>query len=172
MAKEDWPKSYVIPALALTVTAASFLVWHVLDPARHIDGWAIALLVVGFLPWLRTVFESIEFPGGGSVTWRKMVEREQERQARDIEALQFLTANFLPGAEYELLQALTGELSVPGTDFKDLQSCSRALTRKGLIAIEPGIPTDAVITNVGEQWVITEKGRQYLDLAAKLAADE
>ncbi|OBK45605.1 hypothetical protein A5657_03035 [Mycobacterium kubicae] len=70
MATGDWPRSYVIPSFVLSLTAASFLLWHVLDPARKIDGWAITLLVVAFLPWLRTVFESITFlaalPSSGS----------------------------------------------------------------------------------------------------------
>jgi hypothetical protein len=41
-----WPKSYVI----------------------HIDGWAVTLLIVGFLPWLRTVFESMDFPSATPAT--------------------------------------------------------------------------------------------------------
>jgi hypothetical protein len=59
---------------------------------------------VGFPPWLRTVFESIAFPGGGSVTWRKGVEKAQKCQAQAIEALQFLLANFLPVPEREILK--------------------------------------------------------------------
>jgi hypothetical protein len=94
MAKGDWPKSYVIPSLALSGTAAGFLIWHVIDPAGKVDGWTITLLVVGFLPWMRTVFESIDFPGGGSVKYLRKVAAEQERQAEDIQALRFLLARF------------------------------------------------------------------------------
>ena len=89
-----WPASYVVPSVVLSLTATGFLVWHVVDRAAHIDGWAITLLVVGFLPWLRTVFESIEFPGGGSVKYQKL-EAKQEQQDDEIKALQFLVANFL-----------------------------------------------------------------------------
>ena len=74
MAKGAWPKSYVIPSLVLSATAAAFLVWRVLNPAAPVDAWTVALIVVVFLPWLRTVFESIEFPGGGSVKWREDVK--------------------------------------------------------------------------------------------------
>jgi hypothetical protein len=45
-----WPTSYVVPSVVLSLTAAGLLVWHVVDHAAHIDGWAITLLVVGFLP--------------------------------------------------------------------------------------------------------------------------
>ena len=142
VAKGDWPKSFVIPSVVLSLTAAGFLVWHVLDPAKKVDGWAITLIVIGFLPWLRTIFETVEFPGGGSVTWRKQVEA-------DIEALQFLTANFLPGAERELLQVLASGVPVPvsgGGSLKDLPKRARPLMEKGLIVVKPNIAADAVLT--------------------------
>jgi hypothetical protein len=46
--KREWPKSYVIPSVVLSLTAAGLLVLHVIDSARHIDAWAVMLLVVGF----------------------------------------------------------------------------------------------------------------------------
>src|SRR5947208_1526348 len=104
MAKSDWPKSRVVPSIALSVGAIGFLVLHLLNPAAKVDGWTITLFVIALLPWLRTVFESVEFPGGGSVTWRRQVEAEQERQAADIQALRFLTARFLTAPEREVLQ--------------------------------------------------------------------
>ena len=91
-----WHKSYVVPSVVLSLTATGFLFWHVVDPAARIDGWAVTLLVVGFLPWLRTIFESIDFPGGGSVRYQKL-EAKQEQQDDEIKALQFLVANFLTG---------------------------------------------------------------------------
>jgi hypothetical protein len=174
MAKGDWPKSYIIPSIVLSGTAAGFLIWHVLDPAKKVDGWAITLLVVGFLPWLRTVFESITFPGGASVKWLRQVEAEQERQAADIRALQFLTANFLPGPERELLQRLASGVSLPlkgDGAWRDLPKRTHPLLDKGLIASKPPIGPDAAFTTVEDAYGITASGRQYLDLIAKLPAD-
>src|SRR6185312_119759 len=96
--KREWPKSYVIPSVVLSLTAAGLLVLHVIDSARHIDAWAVMLLVVGFLPWLRTVFESVEFPGGGSIKYREL-KAEQERQGDEIRTLQFLITYILTEPE-------------------------------------------------------------------------
>jgi hypothetical protein len=56
--KGEWPKSYVIPSVILTLACGGLLYWHLKDPTRKVDAWAVTLLVVGFLPWLRTVFEN------------------------------------------------------------------------------------------------------------------
>jgi len=79
------------------------LYWHVKDPARKIDAWTVTLLVVGFLPWLRTVFESITFPGGGEVRYREL-KHNVERQEDEIRALQFVVAHFLADAELRVLE--------------------------------------------------------------------
>jgi hypothetical protein len=184
MAKGDWPKSYVIPSLAMSAVAAGFLIWHVLDPAAKVDGWAITLLVVMFLPWLRTVFESIEFPGGGSVKWRNKVEAEQERQAADIEALRFLLARFISRPERELLQRFASNESIPveGLDPAKRYAIDHhtdSLRRMGLISLKPnlvkllksGQNTSMDITTIEEFFDITDSGRQYLDLVAKLPAE-
>jgi hypothetical protein len=182
-ATEDWPRSYVIPSTILSVTAAGFLVWHVLDPNTHIDGWAITLLVVGFLPWLRTVFESIDLPGGGSVTWRKAVEAKQERQAEDIEALQFMLARFITDGERGMLQKLATGVSIPITNEGDDHGRfdrAKSLHRGGLIAAKPriveaqknGTPIDlGNLKTLNDLYDITASGRQYLALIAELPAD-
>jgi hypothetical protein len=185
VAKGDWPKSYVIPSLALTVTAAGFLIWHVLDPAMKVDGWAITLLIVAFLPWLRTIFESIEFPGGGSVKWRTKMEQQQEQQADDIQALQFLLARYLTKPEREVLQRLAKGEPMPidheGLGGPTIQYVD-SLRRMGLLAVKPELlesfrrmeakgHTSMDLSAVGEIFEITEIGRQYLDLIAKLPDD-
>jgi hypothetical protein len=187
VAKGDWPKSYVVPSLAVSLTAVGFLIWDVVDPAAKVDGWTITLIVVAFLPWLKTVFESIEFPGGGSVKWRREVEAEQERQAADIQALRFLFARFLKKPEREILQRLArGDVvrlnandHSGGGDLEHVDS----LRRVGMLAVKPelreamtlskslGKSTSMDITDVGEIFEITDSGKQYLALLAKLPDD-
>lgn len=186
MAKGDWPGSYVYPSLALSGSAAGFLIWHVVDPAAKIDGWTITLLIVGFLPWLKTVFESIDFPGGGSVTFRRKVEAEQERQAEEIQALRFLLARFLSTPERALFQKLargeTVRFEAGADNGRSLQHVD-SLRRMGMIAIKPELletyqqlaargHTSMDITTLGEIFQITESGRQYLNLLDKLPAGD
>jgi hypothetical protein len=185
MANRDWSKSYVIPSLALSLTAAGFLVWDVIDPtAGRVDGWTITLLVVLFVPWLRTVFETIQFPGGGSVTWRNEVEAEQERQAEDIEALRFLLTRFITESEREFLQRLaTGdEIPVKVSDQNEGKALGRtldSLRRLGMISPKPSIIEtlsadgggSVEIKSFSELFEVSASGQQYLDLVGKLPAD-
>jgi len=165
-----WPKSYVIPSVVLSLAATGFLVWHVVDPAARIDGWAITLLVVGFLPWLRTVFESIDFPGGGSVRYQKL-EAKQEQQDDEIKALQFLVANFLTGDEARYLRifASPGPFRF-GTDddsVRVFQAVER-LRQLGLVRGKTNLNPAALVNTDGTDlkvlFEITELGHQHLAL--------
>ncbi|MGX9790505.1 hypothetical protein [Mycobacterium sp. MMS18-G62] len=184
MAKSDWPKSFVIPSVAISVIAAGFLIWHVVDPAARVDGWTVTLLVVTFLPWLGTIFESLGFPGGATVKWQK-VQAEQEQQADDIQALQFLLARFLTKPERDVLQRLARGESIPiaheGLGGPTIQYVD-SLRRMGLVAVKPELlesfrqkeaegHTSMDVSNVGETFDITESGRRYLELLAKLPDD-
>ncbi|ORA28000.1 hypothetical protein XW60_23095 [Mycobacteroides abscessus subsp. bolletii] len=137
--------------------------------------------MIFFLPWLRTVFESIDFPGGGSVKFRREVKAEQERQAKEIEAMRFLLARFLTKSERALLQQLERgeEIRLDNDpDYGTLQLAA-SLRRIGMIAESPGLReklqrldesghTSVNLGSVGEVFVITESGRRYLDLVATL----
>lgn len=185
MAKGDWSTSYVVPSVALSATATGFLVWHLLDPATHIlSGWTVTLIVVAFLPWLRTVFESIEFPGGGSVRWREKVEAEQRRQAEDIRALRFLTARFLNDDEREALENFASGKPMSSDaerDLVELQFDSArigSLHRMKLIETKPEIVEIArrgrtySIKTFNELYKVSARGQEYLDILAQLSCDQ
>ncbi|ORB49411.1 hypothetical protein BST43_23400 [Mycobacteroides saopaulense] len=158
---------------------------HTITPEVKVDGWSVALLVILFLPWLRTVFESIDFPGGGSVKFRREVKAEQERQAKEIEAMWFLLGRFLQKPERELLQRLDKGEEVRVTDgpgdrlFHQVDS----LRRTGMIALKPGLrekyqqlstttgQTSMDLTIVGDLYEISDAGRKYLELIATLPDD-
>lgn len=94
----EWSKSYVIPSIFLTVACVVLLVWHFIDPARQIDAWTVTLLVVGFIPWLRSVFDSIAFPGGGEIKYRQL--------RAEVETLKFLASYFLSDEQRRVLRKL------------------------------------------------------------------
>jgi Domain of unknown function (DUF4145) len=74
--KKDSGSGYV--KAAVSVVALVLLVLHLSLPNLKIDGYALALLVVGVLPWLSSIIDSIQFPGGGGVTFKKEQERARE----------------------------------------------------------------------------------------------
>lgn len=169
MAKGDWPKSYVIPSVVLSLAATGLLVWHFIDPAKQIDAWTVTLLVIGFLPWLRPVFETIAFPGGGSLKFRELAAA-QERQGEEIQALQFLVARYLTDAEKAIMQKLANgdPLPMPKDEPRLIEVWS--LTAMGMLAYHPDLDEimerqDLDYKDVVE---ITERGQTYLALLERL----
>jgi hypothetical protein len=168
--KGEWPKSYVIPSITLSLGCAGLLFWHVSDPARKIDAWTVTLLVVGFLPWLRTVFQSITFPGGGEVRYREL-KHNVERQEDEIRALQFVVAHFLPDAELRVLERFAEPEPIElGSTSNELFTAISTLGGLGLIE------------SIRENWTeefnkgskdlkalfrISDRGREYLELRKK-----
>lgn len=175
-------KSPAIPSIALSLAAAGLLVYHVFcDPMKKFDGWAVALLVIVFLPWLGSIFETIEFPGGGKVEWRKRVEDEQQRQAIEIEGLQFLIAGLLTSDERALLQQLANNepMELKNQDIRLLNEHLRQLRRLVLITQSPSFVklVEDVNTNrasvptpdlLNDMFDVTDRGRKYLALSKDL----
>jgi hypothetical protein len=171
-AKTAWPLSYVIPSVLLSLGAGVLLIWHVAEPARQIDAWTVTLLVVGFLPWLRTIFETIEFPGGGSVKYRKL-KVEQERQGDEIRTLQFLTANFVTEAERWHLEKLAARApfqlrpDMPDAFYDEI----RRLRALGFIRQTGEMGVRGMRERQGDVkdfFEISDRGKMYLDLLAAI----
>jgi hypothetical protein len=60
--------------LTVTVSALAVAAVHLMRPTARIDGILLGLLAVAVVPWLGSVFESVE-GGGMKVTYQKL-ERE------------------------------------------------------------------------------------------------
>lgn len=170
--KGGWPKSYVIPSVVLSLAAGGLLVWHFIDPAKQIDAWTVTLLVIGFLPWLRPIFETIAFPGGGSLKFRELAAT-QERQGEDIHALQFLVARYLTDTEKEFLRRLVNgdplPLPPPDDHLRFMQVFS--LTEMGLVAYRPEMANeneDEPLLDFKDVVVITDRGKQYLSILDRM----
>ncbi|MEV6756738.1 hypothetical protein [Streptomyces sp. NPDC051214] len=73
-------------ALLLTATALGLAVAHAVWPEWKIDTITVTLLIVAALPWLGEIFESIDFPGGGSVRFRELEERVEASERNAGEA--------------------------------------------------------------------------------------
>jgi len=167
--KRAWPKSYIIPSIILSLACAGLLYWHLKDPVRKIDAWTVTLLVVGFLPWLRTVFESITFPGGGEVKYRDL-KQSVERQEDEIRALRFVVAHLIPDAELRVLERLAGpepyELVPQRDEFFNASGLLRGL---GFIEPIPENWTEGFNMNKDLKTLfrLSDRGREYLELRKK-----
>jgi hypothetical protein len=59
----------VLIQFAITVVAIGSAIVHLLRPGVRVDGVLLALLAMAVIPWLGSVFESLEVPGIGKFTY-------------------------------------------------------------------------------------------------------
>jgi len=63
--------------IAITTVALLVAVGHLIWPNLKIDSTAVALLVIAVIPWLGSIFKSIEFPGGAKVEYPDLEKARQ-----------------------------------------------------------------------------------------------
>jgi hypothetical protein len=91
--------------IAISFCALVLFILHKIYPGLlPTDKIGIGLLIVAVLPWIFTVISEAEF-GGWKVKFRQ-VEKEQKRQADEIDWIKFLMRNFLTEYELEHLKKL------------------------------------------------------------------
>src|ERR1035441_2316540 len=67
-------------AVAISIVAVVAALVHLRHPDWAIDGKTVALLVIAILPWLGSIFESVELPGGWKVRYRDLKNAEIEAE--------------------------------------------------------------------------------------------
>ena len=67
--------------IAITVCATGVALLHVLFPAIEIDAITVTLIGIAVIPWLGTLFKSVELPGGVKVEYQDL-----EKAAKKVEA--------------------------------------------------------------------------------------
>jgi hypothetical protein len=72
----------LVTAVALAAVAAH-LVWSNLK----VDGVVVAMLVVALVPWLGSVFDSLELPGGWKLQYREMQQQLDKTHAQSLQAI-------------------------------------------------------------------------------------
>lgn len=103
------------------------------------------------------------------------VEREQVRQRKDIEALQFLVQNFITGYERMHLEKLAGTEPFPFMRSDTFEAELRRLLAMGLIARRPGRGIRSLWQagdDVRHHLEITPQGRTYLELRREAVSED
>jgi hypothetical protein len=142
-----------------------------------LDAVAVGLTAVGLSPWVARVLESFKF---GGVEF-KFVQKQLDEQSQDIEALKFLIGNYVTDTELDHLDRLaSGRKFMAKMSWHPeiFQAELRHLRGLGLIANAPGKGVSIMYARPGEEkdvheyFRITERGKAYLALRAKLVGSE
>ena len=132
----------------------------------------LGLLAIAALPWLASLLQSAELPGGWKLEFRKL-ESEQQKQRADLEVLRFLISGFVTDAELMHLHKLASHAPFPfvrGPETAYFLNELRRLRSLGLIESAPGKGVRVLEREggeVGAVFTVTPRGREYLRLRAE-----
>jgi hypothetical protein len=100
---------------SISVLAIAAAIGHVIWPDAKIDSATVLLLVVALVPWLGTLIESLELPGGLKLKYRSLEERF-ERTEQTVATGSATAANATSIAQAALGAARIGNLAVDASD--------------------------------------------------------
>jgi hypothetical protein len=129
------------------------------------DAVTVGLLIAVVLPWLGSLLDTAEFPGGWKLKFREL-KIEQEKQRDEIEGLRFLMTSFVTDDELGHLTKLASGSPFPYHKSDPFIAELRRLRSLGLIANQPekGIAGMPSAGDLREIFAITARGRTYLQM--------
>jgi murein L,D-transpeptidase YcbB/YkuD len=80
-------KTSMLTRLLVTVVALAAVAAHLAWSNLKVDGVVVAMLVVALLPWLGSVFESLELPGGWKLQYREIQQQLEKSRAQSQQAI-------------------------------------------------------------------------------------
>lgn len=164
--------------LLISIIVFIFVLIHTFSSIK-LDSISLALLGIAILPWVATILRRAELPGGWKFEFQE-IKAEQDRQAKEVNAIKFLISNFLTKHEQDHLRKLFKKETFPVK--ADESSPSFAVELRKLRALgfirqigDEGIRTllkkDGKERNVGSFFEITETGREYIQLYSQIALE-
>jgi hypothetical protein len=162
----------------VSLLALSALFFHVFMKNDRVDSTAALLLVIGALPWLAELLNTLELPGGWKVSFRD-IKREQTEQREQLEQLQLAVRLLLTEHELRHLRELASQNPLPlhrgDWTNKNYEMELRRLRALGLIEGSVG-DYFRVGDDAHKHLRITQEGIKYLqaraDQEAQVQPDE
>jgi hypothetical protein len=103
-----------VRTIKISITAAALLVAsaHLIWPEVTIDAITVALLIVAVVPWLSSVFKSVELPGGIKVEYRDLEKIEQRAREAGLIAEEPLAPT--PECAFQSISSIDPNLALAG----------------------------------------------------------
>lgn len=145
-------KKRTIIQTSITVFAIISALVHIFSPSIKIDSITLSLIILAVIPWLASLFKSLEFPGGLKLEYQDeldkvseevkaagLVEDESKQELKDYDFLDYAESNpqlALAGLRMEIEKALKGLAISHGIENSrhSLSLLMNKLFNKGLIS--------------------------------------
>jgi hypothetical protein len=168
-------QKHFIAQILISVVALVAVLIHIATPLK-LDNVSLTLLGIAVLPWLATVLQRAELPGGLKFEFQK-IKTEQVRQARELDAIRFLIGNFLTVPEQQHLRKIAeGQPFIVkasktsrffGAELRRLRAHGfiRQIGKEGVRTL---LQDDGKERDVCKFFEITEQGREYIQLRTEI----
>ena len=85
--KSNAAKTSMLTRLLVTAAALAAVAAHLIWSNLKVDGVVVAMLVIALLPWLGSVFESLELPGGWKLKYREIQQQLEKTHTQSQQAI-------------------------------------------------------------------------------------
>jgi hypothetical protein len=85
--KSNAATASMLTRLVVTAVALAAVAGHLIWSNLKVDGVVVAMLVIALLPWLGSVFESLELPGGWKLKYREIQQQLEQTHAQSQQAI-------------------------------------------------------------------------------------
>jgi hypothetical protein len=85
--KSNAATTSMLTRLVVTAVALAAVAGHLIWSNLKVDGVVVAMLVIALLPWLGSVFESLELPGGWKLKYREIQQQLEQTHAQSQQAI-------------------------------------------------------------------------------------
>jgi hypothetical protein len=125
---------------------------------------------VAALPWLASILQSAELPGGWKVEFKRLESTQQSQQA-EINTLKFLVSHFVTGTELKHLRQFAAAAPFLYERNETTPFFTQELRRLRSLGLIEGLPERGIRSlekqargDVKDHFRMTERGREYLAL--------
>jgi hypothetical protein len=85
--KSNAAKTSMLTRLVVTAAALAGVAGHLIWSNLKVDGVVVAMLVIALVPWLGSVFDSLELPGGWKLKYREIQQQLETTHAQSQQAM-------------------------------------------------------------------------------------
>jgi hypothetical protein len=177
MTEQNNPRSADLGKVLITVVPLVLVIIQLVIE-RQIDVATLGLVAIALLPWLYTLVESTDLPGGFTIRFRlRRLQDEQARQGLELDTLKFLITHFVSMDEEKHLRNLAYHPRFTFDWSKEFEEEMWRLWRRRLIKEKHGDRTLRKMERKEEgdrfedYFEISAAGSEYLRLREEVDGD-
>jgi hypothetical protein len=151
--------------ILISVLALGLAILHIVKPAFQIDGITVVAVGIALLPWLSTIFKSVEIPG-----WLKVEFKYFQKAARDAESAGLLAGSLTKKEQsqysFQLIATNDPNLALAGLRIEIEKRMKKLAEKHGIGTDYQGIGN--MLRNLRNKKALTDREVEAIDAILEL----